>query len=328
MDKDGKNTNSDVNKRVERRVSERNKGNSDLTFSQDNDKTASQETKDSDESDYEDCDVDNKTADPCGTCKNTVNKEDKALYCIICQLWFHITCVKVPTKKYNFLKQNEDIFWYCLFCNRAAKSLHQDLVNVKAENAHLKESLKLIEEQFVVMEERRMADRIDWKIAVDRNEQYSRKDALRFSGIPHNTGESTEQLENKIIDIVSKAGVQLRRDEISVTHRLKPDRKGGVPTIIKFTSRKSKEKVFFAKKNLKGIDDCENIFITEDLTRLRFRTLLMAKRCNKFKSVSTKGGKIFIWREDSNIPVSIESPYDLKKLDVVPDWSFLGLTQD
>ena len=321
MEKDGKNTNPDVNTRVERR-SERNKGNNDKTLSQDNDKI------NSDESDYEDCDVESKAEDACGTCIKVVTKEEKALFCIICQIWFHISCVNVPVKKYNFLKQNEDIFWYCLHCNRAAKSLHQDLVTVKAENAHLKESLKLIEEQFVIMEEKRKADRIDWMIAVDRNEQYSRRDALRFSGIPHNTGETTEELEDKIIDIVNKAGVQLKREEISVTHRLRPDRKGGVPTIIKFTSRKSKEKVYFGKKNLKGLEGCDNIFITEDLTRLRFRTLLMAKRCNKFKSVSTKGGKIFIWREDSNIPVSIESPYDLRKLDVDPDWRFLGLLND
>ena len=86
--------------------------------------------------------------------------------------------------------------------------------------------------------------------------------------------------------------------------------------------------MFFGKKNLKGLKDCENIYITEDLTRLRFRTLLMAKRCARFKSVSTKGGKIFIWKEDSNVPVPIESPYDLRKLDIEPDWNFLGLMRD
>ena len=323
MDVKEKSTNPDAIERVDvsRRVSERNKDkkNGDITLSQEVNLASDTEEENVDEI---------KNVDQCGSCEKSVSKDDKALYCDICRLWFHISCVNVPIKKYNFLKQNEDIFWYCLFCNKAAKSLHQDLVMVKAENVQLRESLKLIEEKFVEMEERRITDRIDWMIAVDRNEQYSRKDALRFSGIPHNTGESTEQLEDKIIDICDKAGVQLKREEISVTHRLKADRKGGVPTIIKFTSRKSKDKVFFGKKNLKGLKDCENIYITEDLTRLRFRTLLMAKRCARFKSVSTKGGKIFIWKEDSNVPVPIESPYDLRKLDIEPDWNFLGLMRD
>ena len=322
---EGINTNPDAVERVDkRRISELNKdkGNGDKTLSQDIYNV--DVTSDTDE----ESDDESKSVDPCGSCEKAVSKADKALFCDICRLWFHITCVNVPAKKYNFLKQNKDIFWYCTYCNKAAKSLHQDLVTVKAENAQLKERLIQIEEQLVAMEERRIGDRLDWMIAVDRNEQYSRKDALRFSGIPHNTGETNAQLEDKIIDICDKAGVQLKREEISVTHRLRPDRKGGVPTIIKFTSRRSKDKVFSGKKNLKGLKECENIFITEDLTRLRFRTLLMAKRCEKFKSVSTKGGKIFIWKEDSNTPVPIESPYDLRKVGVEPDWKFLGLMTD
>lgn len=331
MTEDGMKANPDENTQVPRventrRTSERNKdkGNDKTIVSSQADVNSTDEDSDSDESTVNG----DTNEDPCGVCNKSVTPVDKALFCEICSFWFHILCIRVPTKKYNFLKQNEDIHWYCNQCNRAAKSLHQDMVTLKAENALLKESLQQIEERFITLEEERRSDRIDWMIAVDKNEQYSRKDALRFSGIPHSAGETNEQLEDKIIEIANKAGVQLKRDEISVTHRLRPDRKGGVPTIIKFTSRRAKDKVFFAKKNLKTVEDCKDVFITEDLTRLRFRTLLMAKRCPQFKSVSTKGGKIFIWREDTRDPVTIESPRDLLKLGVDPDWKFLGLVNE
>ena len=72
----------------------------------------------------------------------------------------------------------------------------------------------------------------------------------------------------------------------------------------------------------------DDVYITEDLTRLRFRTLLSAKKCLGFKAVSTKGGRIFIWRENVRDPVAIESPQDLRKLNLEPDFKFLGIARD
>ena len=69
----------------------------------------------------------------------------------------------------------------------------------------------------------------------------------------------------------------------------------------------------------------EEVFISEDLTRLRFRTLLQAKKANNIKSISTKGGKIFVWFVGSDKPVTVESPYDLQRLNIEPDWEFLGI---
>ena len=168
-------------------------------------------------------------------------------------------------------------------------------------------------------------DRIDAIIANDRNESYSRKDSLRINGIPHEVNETNQELEAKIIRIADKAGVQVKRDDISVTHRLRKDRKGKFPTIIKFSTRRVKDQLFMAKKNLKGVTGMEEVYISEDLTRLRFRTLLQAKRAENFKSVSTKGGKIFVWLIGSEKPVTVESPYDLKRLNLEPDWEFLGV---
>ena len=81
------------------------------------------------------------------------------------------------------------------------------------------------------------------------------------------------------------------------------------------------------KKNLKGVPGMGEVFISEDLSRLRFRTLLQAKKAENIKSISTKGGKIFVWLVNNDKPVTVESPYDLQRLNIQPDWEFLGINR-
>ena len=69
----------------------------------------------------------------------------------------------------------------------------------------------------------------------------------------------------------------------------------------------------------------DNVFISEDLTRLRYRTLLQAKSVKNFNSITTRGGKIKVYVGESKIPVTLESPMDLTKLELEPDMKFLGL---
>ena len=171
-------------------------------------------------------------------------------------------------------------------------------------------------------------ERIKSKIEVDRLEQYQRKDSLRINGIPYEEGESNSQLEDKIISLARDIDVDLKREEISVTHRLKPTKKGVHPVIIKFATRRSKDKLYRAKKNLKGMDNMKEVFISEDLTRIRFRTLLLCKECKNFKSLTTIGGKILVWKINNPKPTVIESPEDLSNLGLTPDYKFLGIIDE
>ena len=168
-------------------------------------------------------------------------------------------------------------------------------------------------------------ERIKSKIELDRLEQYQRKDSLRINGIPYEDGETNTQLEDKILSLGDKIGVTLNRKDISVTHRLKPTKKGIHPVIIKFSTRRSKDELYYAKKKLKDVDGMDNVFISEDLTRLRYRTLLQAKSVKNFNSITTRGGKIKVYVGESKIPVTLESPMDLTKLELEPDMKFLGL---
>jgi len=76
------------------------------------------------------------------------------------------------------------------------------------------------------------------------------------------------------------------------------------------------------------MDGMEETYISEDLTYLRFRTLLQCKKCPDFKSLTTRGGMIKVWKTTGTQPTTVESPLDIYKLGIEPDLSFLGLQQD
>ena len=166
---------------------------------------------------------------------------------------------------------------------------------------------------------------IERKIAVDAQEQYSRKDSIRMHGIPFANNETSSQLENKVLEVINLLEVNVTRDDISVTHRLKETKKGDHPVMIKFMSRRAKDLVYTNKKKLKDAVGMKDVYITEDLTRLRFRTLLLAKKCNNMKSITTHGGKIKIWLINERSPITIVSQFDLEKVGVPLDLQFLGL---
>ena len=96
-------------------------------------------------------------------------------------------------------------------------------------------------------------------------------------------------------------------------------------TIVKFTSRRAKESFYRSKKKLKELPACKSIFISEDLTQLRYKLLKECKKCVGFSSLTTSNTKILVWRDGHDAPVYITQPEDLSKLDMIPNYKALGL---
>ena len=89
-------------------------------------------------------------------------------------------------------------------------------------------------------------------------------------------------------------------------------------------NRTLKIKFLSGHKNLKNTD-YKNVFINEDLTKLRFKLFQMVRKCEDVKSASTRDGKIICSLQNGTKAV-ISSPDDLFKLgfqDV--DYQKLGL---
>lgn len=163
------------------------------------------------------------------------------------------------------------------------------------------------------------------KVEIDNANQYSRRDSCRISGLEEGEKETNGELVEKIIDLGMKTGSNITQSDISVAHRLPTKIRGIKQTIVKFTSRHAKESFYRSKKKLKDLTTCKSIFITEDLTQLRYKLLQECKKCVGFSSLTTSSGKILVWREGFPDPIYVTTPEDLGKLQMVPDYHALGL---
>ena len=253
---------------------------------------------------------------------NPKEKEEQSIQCDCCSHYFHIGCVNVVEGKLQAAEEY-NLKWYCMFCEKAAEPLTRKVVALERDLERANSQLEFVKAELE-------NEKIARVLTTDRLEQYQRKDSVRITGIPHVSTETNAQLEEKVITIANKIGVSLVRGDISVTHRLKKDKNGKLPTIVKFSTRRAKEAVFTAKKNLKTLPDMDGVYIGEDLTAIRFSTMMQARACKDFKSVSTKNGKIYVWRNNvanPDKPVMLESPLDLKKLDLQPNLDVMRLNQ-
>ena len=169
---------------------------------------------------------------------------------------------------------------------------------------------------------------LNLKIDLDDANQYSRRDSVRITGLIKKENETQDELLDEVIKIGEWSGAGTEKTDISVAHRLpnsRNDANGAPPVIVKFISRNGKESFYRNKKNLKTKPEAKNIYISEDLTRLRYRLLQETKKCVQFKSLTTVAGRILVWREGNARPTVVVHPSDLTKLGLVPDYKELGL---
>ena len=127
------------------------------------------------------------------------------------------------------------------------------------------------------------------KLVADEAEQYSRRNCLILTGVPEVQKENTDDI---VKDVAQKwLNVQLDTRSIDRSHRLGKKTLHGKPRpiIVKLCNYHDKEKMYQAKKNLKGT----KIMIVESLTKRRLELLKRAKETFGATNVWTLDGKIF-----------------------------------
>ncbi|WAQ95160.1 TSP2-like protein [Mya arenaria] len=150
---------------------------------------------------------------------------------------------------------------------------------------------------------------------VDHSEQYSRRNGLRISGIKEAAGEVTDDI---VISMVSDLGGSISLDEIDRSHRVGKryvpgssqgsDRSARTirprDIIVKFTSYRSRQKLFNIRANAKGKELYNKVFINEDLSRARsnvfFKARLLARK-GQIQSAWTSDGTILLRDNDMNV---------------------------
>ena len=149
------------------------------------------------------------------------------------------------------------------------------------------------------------------RYAIDSQNQYSRRENIRISGIVE---EEDEVLLDKLSNICDVMGVNVNNADIISCHHVGNKGRPNIPrTVIVRCTRDFKSKFLTNKKILHGKPEFRMIYFNEDLTTLRFKLLQFVKKLDKVKAAHTRDGKIHCLLMD-NTRVAIENPDDLFKL--------------
>ena len=169
------------------------------------------------------------------------------------------------------------------------------------------------------------SENIKLKVGIDDANQYSRRDSCRINGLKEDQDESSDDLVEKVIELGAAIGAKIEKGDVSIAHRLPIKIKNVRQVIVKFCSRRAKMQFYGARKKLKDIPDCGEVFINEDLTKLRFSLMMEARKCPGVNSVVTNNGVIKVWMIGKDTAVTIKHPEDLEKIGIKPNYEALGL---
>ena len=111
---------------------------------------------------------------------------------------------------------------------------------------------------------------VDLESKCNSLEQYGRRNNLEISGIPDSVDQT--DLEDKVVEIFDKIGVDLSNDEIEACHRIGKSKDNSKTTIIHLVNRKKCKSALFNRKKLRNIDTSSinlpnaQIYINENLS--------------------------------------------------------------
>ena len=122
--------------------------------------------------------------------------------------------------------------------------------------------------------------------------------------------------------------VRIEPNNIVDAHRLGRKAQGKCRQIIvRFANRSLRNKFIASRSKLKQSENFKTVFISDDLTPLRFKLFQMVRKVDEVKNAHTRDGKIICTLKNGTKAI-IESPDDLFKIGVVDvDYRALGLAE-
>ena len=171
---------------------------------------------------------------------------------------------------------------------------------------------------------------------VEAMDSYSRRDNLIINGlkvtsfadaasVPSQSSQSSSSdqmgpakndssIEKAVIDLCNNLNVNISAADISAAHRLGSARTGSAsantqhtpPIIVRFTSRRARDLVYGARKNLKSTSP--KVFINEHLSKENatlFRDARLLVKAKKLQSAWSMNGSIFVKVTDTSQPVRV-----------------------
>lgn len=184
--------------------------------------------------------------------------------------------------------------------NEAVKTMSEtfrnEMATIKKENTSLRQENKALKK--TVSELKIKVTNVE--IAADSNEQYSRRNNLRITGIPVVNDENTDDI---LLKFANDVGVNIDKTDIDRSHRVGPVRGGQRALLVKFTTYRARQQLYAIRKDLRKSEYLKGIFLNEDMTARRSKLLYSARklvRARKLKAAYTGDGKIFLRDNDDN----------------------------
>lgn len=148
-------------------------------------------------------------------------------------------------------------------------------------------------------------------------EQREREKNFIISGIPK---QETNDMPKLVHQIARSIKVKLEEDSIQGVYRL--GKRNDAPLLVKLKAKAEKSQFFQKIKELKGLktDMCgiqgnnSKIYFNDDLTpqnQKLFKKAMESKHVNKYHSVYTRNGRVFLRKSQNEEPVRIFSEEDL-----------------
>ena len=177
--------------------------------------------------------------------------------------------------------------------------------------------------------QRAKANILTGKYETDRLEQYTRRENIRINGFLVDDQDLTKCVVTLLNDIQQAAvangqanpdNITFKEEDISVCHKI-GKRTGHVDKrqiIVRFVSRQKTLRVFRIKKYVKNIEKYKDVYITDDLTKLRLKLKDYLRKQDTIAKVYTIDGNIHCEKTDGQ-HFTVASPGYLFKMDIEVD---------
>ncbi|CAG2201914.1 unnamed protein product [Mytilus edulis] len=121
--------------------------------------------------------------------------------------------------------------------------------------------------------------------SMDALAQYSRKENVRVSGIKEVNDETDENIIDSILNIGAAMDFQLNPVTIVDAHRLGKVLGKTRQIISRFANRATRNRFISNRRKLKQSEDFKGVFISDDLTPLRFKLFQMVRKLEDVKTL-------------------------------------------
>ena len=136
----------------------------------------------------------------CRSCMKTVSENDNAVFCEICNFWFHCRCQKITDEMYAALCQyNSELHWFCSNCNAGAGKILMSISKLHTKVEKLEDEMERIKSELhkeLLQSVKSIRDDLG-KVA-DRDGNCEKKVDDNKQELSSNFGSKFNEFENKL----------------------------------------------------------------------------------------------------------------------------------